>query len=238
MKRLIIISIILFTVIPNIIAGHPEEKIHISTKDLNTEHLKDAIGIITLNSGIRGGISLNLYEDNYLKAGLLNIRDNSKPISNYGYHPPVDTLVSNYRFLVLEENDEYYKIAFDYHDPKAYWVDKKELNDKFYNRIKYLNKIQTKHGEFISLFGLTNMNQRKIYSDPSTSSDFKIITKDEYQDKLIKIVEQKGEYIKIAIAVKNKQLQTEEIGEILGWIRIRDNQGRLNIWIIKMDLFG
>lgn len=219
-------------------ADLPYEIIYINRENLPKELFRNSIGIITLNSGIRAGNSLVLYDNDFKVIKRVNLRDESKPISNFGYHPPFDSLISNYRYLIIAENESYVKIVPDFNVSKSFWISKKEINQKFFSEIKYLNKLQTKSSEFLSLFDITDKDKRELYISPSELSDHILISREDYKDKLLKIVDQKGDFIKVAIVVPNSQMQKEEIGDVIGWIKIKDNDGTLNVWITMIDLFS
>jgi viroplasmin and RNaseH domain-containing protein len=144
-------------------------------------------------------------------------------------------LVSNFRYLGIDENERFLKIVYDHNSKKHAWVLKKQLNERFYLKMKYINDLKTNSGEFLSLFGLTTTNCRKIYNRPTDDSDFEIIYKKDFSNKFIKITEQKNDFLKIAIINEDCDNNIEIIKE-LGWVKIKNNTGALNIWIINIDV--
>jgi hypothetical protein len=234
MKNRFIFFTLFFITYSTIFANVPYEKFFINN-DLPREFLKRTIGILTINSGVKRNITVDIYNDDFLKTNILNLRDNSQPISNFGYHPPEDTLVSNFRYLVIDENERFLKIVYDHNNKKYAWVLKKQLNERFYLKTKYINDLKTNFGEFLSLFGLTTKNFRKIYNQPTDDSNFEIIFKKDFSNTLIKIMEQQNEFVKIAIVNEDCDNNIEIIKE-LGWVKIKDDTGALNIWIVNKDV--
>jgi hypothetical protein len=239
MKKLLIALSILCLTNTIIFADAPDEIMYIDKNNIPTDLLKKTIGIITINSGVKGGISLHIYNDSFVIIKSLNLRDDSQPISNYGYHPPVDTLISNFRYLLIDENERFIKIVYNHNQSKTAWIKKTQLNDNFYSsKINYTDNLKTDYGCFLSLFEFTNDEKIIVYALPSDNSKNTLISKNDCDNQLIKIIEQKGEFLKIGIAEINSQLQTVEIKKEIGWIKIKDANGALNVWIIKRDLFG
>lgn len=233
-NRFIFFTLFLFTY-STINANVPKEEFFINRKNLPKELLKKTIGILTISSGVKRSITVDIYNNDFFKIKTINLRDNSKPISNFGYHPPEDTLISSYRYVVIDENEKFLKIVYD-HDNKTYsWVCKKQLDECFYSKIKYINNLKTNYGEFLSLFELTSAGHRKIYNLPTDDSDFEIINKKDCSNKLIKILYQKNEFLKIAIVNEDCDNKIEIIKE-LGWVKLRDDSGALNIWIVNKDV--
>lgn len=232
-NRFIFFTLFLITYSP-IFANVPNEKFFINN-NLPREFLKRTIGILTINSGVKRNITIDIYNDDFLKTNTLNLRDNSQPISNFGYHLSEDTLISNFRYLVIDENVKFLKIVYDHNSKKYAWVCKKQIEENFYSKMKYINDLKTNYGEFLSLFELTSTDFRKIYNLPTDDSDFEFINRNDCSNKLIKILGQKNEFFKIAIVNEDCDNSIVIIKE-LGWIKLKDDTGVLNIWIVNEDL--
>ncbi len=232
--RLILFTLFLFmhsTVYSNV----PDEKFFISKNNLPKELLKKTIGIITVSSGIKRNVTVDLFNDNFIKTGKINLRDNSLPVSNFGYHPPDDTLISNFRYLITDENENFLKVVYDHNHQKHAWVSKIQLSKNFYSKIKYTDDLKTDYGEFVSLFELLSTDYRKVYNQPDKDSDFEFIREKDCSGKQVKILEQKGEFLKMAIVNEDCD-NTIEIIKELGWIKIKDETGALSVWIVNIDL--
>ena len=219
----------------SVLADGPDEWIHIKPDNIPTDLLKKTIGIITLNSGIKGGTSLNVFDDNFKLLKRINLRDNSKPISNFGYRYDNGPSISNFRYPIIALNKSFVKVSLDFEDSTTYWLSLDEIYSNFYLDFKFFQALVTDSEEFVSLFTLTTLNERKAFKLPSDNSDFIIITRAEYETSLISIVSQEGDFIKIGLVIFNRDNYEIELVKELGWIKIHDENGTLNIWIISKD---
>ncbi|MEO0097430.1 MAG: hypothetical protein ABIK78_04975 [candidate division WOR-3 bacterium] len=237
LKMFVLGLIILIYSLP-LFADAPYEKYHIEYKDISKDVLKNTIGILTINSGIKKGTKLK----GYFKKGKKFIYEKTLkvkktiPISNFGFHPPIDELyIENYRYPIVDKFEQFLCIVYDPIRNLKIWVNIKEIEKNFYTDILMVDSIPIPNNFFINIFYFTENGKRKVYKEPKNDADFIIISKDEYKYSLFKIIGQKDEFIKIGIFHFNYDTNEEWI-EPLGWIKIRDKYGRLMFWIKYVDL--
>lgn len=233
----VIISIIILYCSP-LYADAPYEQYHVAYEDISKDVLKNTMGILTINSGIKKGAELKTY----LKSGkkftfnrILKVKE-TIPISNFGYHPPIEELdIENYRYPIVDKSDRYLQIVYDPKKNLKAWVNIKEVEENFYSTIVMLDNIKIPSNFFVDIFYFTKTGRRKIYNDAKKNADFTIISRDDYRDTLLRIMEQKNGFIKIGIVHVNFDTY-EEFIEPIGWIKVRDDRGLLTIWIKYVDL--
>ena len=214
----------------------PYEKFYIDRNNIPIDFLKVTTGVITLSSGVHKiNPVIDIYADDFQKYESVNLLDKSHPISNFGYHPEKYPGISNYRYLIIDENENYLKIVYDFLLSKSGWVSKEQIEERFYSSIKTFDDLETNFGEFLSLFDLQKNDTRKVFSLPDSVSNYREISNLEVDKKEIKILNQTGDFLKIAIVDENCSNEIKIIEE-LGWILMRDDQGALNIWVIAKDL--
>ena len=219
-------------------ADAPYEQYHVAYNDISKDVLKNTIGILTINSGVKKGMELKTYsksEKKFIFDKILRVKETT-PISNFGYHPPIDELhFENYRYPIVGKSGQYLQIVYDPKKNLKAWINIKEVKEKFFTSIVMLDSIKTPSPFFVDIFYLTKNGRRKLYKEPKNDADFIIISKNEPKYSMLKIIEQKNGFVKIGIVHINFETLGETI-EPIGWIKIRDNQGMLTIWIMDIDL--
>jgi len=230
-------TLILVTILlSSIFSAVPFEKFYVDRSNIPEDFLKLTTGVITLSSGVNKESPLiDIYADDFIEYEGVDLQVNSQPISNYGYHPPIHPGISGYRYLIIAENEKYLKIVYDFVSSKSGWVPKDQIEERFYSSIKNFKDLETNYSEFLSLFDLQIANTRKVYTHPTNDSNFSIISKLEVGKKEIKILDQSGDFIKIAV-VEGICGNKFKIVKELGWTKMKDDQGAINIWVIRKDL--
>jgi len=217
----------------------PVEKYHVTYSSELKQILKETIGILTINSGVKGGRKIETYSKNdkdFKLSETLDVIKETTPVSNFGWQPILsDSLVTNYRYPVTAENGDYLEIVYDAKKGSKTWVNTKELEKNFYLTIIMIDSISTPLNFWVDIFYFTNSGKRKVYEQPNRNSNFKIISKKE-QKHLLEIIEQKGEFIKLGIVHYNYETSEDKI-EPIGWVRTRDNEGMLMFWIKLVDFY-
>ncbi|MFB6317616.1 hypothetical protein [Saccharicrinis sp. FJH54] len=234
MKKTALILFCIVFIQMNIFSDAPWEKFYVTKDNLPTDLLKKGTGILTLNSGIKRGIDLDIFDDNFKKTTVLDLRI-SKPFSNFGYHPPLDTAISNYRYLIIDQNEDYIKIVYDIENKSEAWISRYQLESRFYVSIKYFNELKTDDC-FLSIFDMLQVDQRKVYSMPDLESECIVLSRSEKGRKLLKIIDQKGDFVKLGLVYRNEDVQSERVSKVLGWIKIRNENNAINVWIFNVDL--
>lgn len=222
----------------SLFADAPYEKYHVAYKDISKDVLKNTVGILTINSGIKKGTELKAYtriEKQFSYNKTLKVKK-TIPISNFGYHPPVDELcISNYRYPIVAKFEQYLCIVYDPIKNLKTWVNMKEVEENFYTSTVMVDSIKIPSSFFVDIFYFTKSGKRKLYKEPRNDAKYIIISKNESKYGLLKIIGQKKDFVKIGIVHVDFDTYEESI-EPIGWVKIRDGQGRLMFWIKYVDL--
>ncbi len=224
------------------------ERYHVKSTNICKEVLRNTIGILTINSGVKKGSELKIYsksKEDFIYERILKVRK-TIPVSNFGYYDsdyvsyPVDTTridIENYRYPII--NDSHYPFMNIMYDPikklKA-WVNLEEVQKDFYIDIIKLDSIPIPTPFFVDIFCLTQEGKRKIYKGSKEDSNFYYIFEDQHRE--FRIIEQKGDFIRLEELIHFEPNEPpEETFESIGWIKIRDSDGLLTIWIRLVDLW-
>ena len=236
-KVIIIIAISLSYLLP-LFADAPYEKFHVPYNDQLRTVLKNTIGILTIINFKTREKELKTYlktKEDFTYDKSLKIRDETIPVSNCGYHPPIfESSISNYRYPIVEEFGEYLRIAYDPINNLKVWVNRKEVEENFHTSVVMLDSIKTPLPDFVDIFYFTKSGKRKLYKEPKKDAEFTVISEDKYKYTLLKIIDQENGFVKMGIY--HFVYQGESTIEPIGWIRLRDDQGALMIWIKGVDL--
>lgn len=219
-------------------ADAPYEKYHVTCKEISKDVLKNTIGILTIYSGDNKGTQLRTYlrsgkQFTYNKS--LEVKEETIPISAFGYHPPIDESCIGGRYPIVEKSARYLRIVYNPIKNLEAWFSIDDLEENFYTSIIMLDKIDTSSRFFVNIFCFTQSGKRKLYKEPKEDANFIIILKDEHKHSLLKIMEQKNDFVRIGILHVDFSTNKKSI-EPIGWISIRDNRAMLTIWIEDADL--
>ncbi|MFQ5906349.1 MAG: hypothetical protein ACE5JA_07230 [bacterium] len=220
-------------------ADAPYEKYHVTYEEVSKDALKGIIGVLTISSRSKGNKELRTYskaDKEFTYEKNLQIRTETTPVSNFGYHPSIDKWhIESYRYPIVALSGEYLRIVYEPRKNLRAWICVKEVGEKFRASIVRLDSVETPSPFFVDIFYFTESGKRKVYERPDNKADFKVISRDEKRWWLQRIVDQRGEFVKIA----NIQVDFESYKETIqpiGWVGIWDEQGRLTIWIKNVDL--
>ncbi len=217
----------------------PFEKYHVTYSPELRHTLKETIGILIINSGVKRGRELQTYSKNdkdFKLSETLDVIKETIPISNFGYQPIVlDSSVQNYKYPLTAGNGDYLEFVYDTKKGSKTWINTKELEKNFCLTIIMIDSIPIPSRFFVDIFYFTNSGKRKLYKQANRNSSFKIISKEE-QKPLLEIIEQKEEFFRLGIYhfydIESKDNWTEPIG----WVRIRDDKGMLLFWLKDVHL--
>ena len=152
----------------------PFEKYHVTYSPELKQTLKETIGILTINSGVKGGRKIETYSKNdkdFKLSGTLDVIKETTPVSNFGWQPIFpDSLVTNYRYPVTAENGNYLEIVYDAKKGSKTCVNTKEIEKNFYHTIIMIDSIPTPLDFWFDIFYFTNSGKRKLYEQPNRNS--------------------------------------------------------------------
>jgi len=221
-------------------ADAPYEKYHVTPESISKVVLRDTIGILTIVSGAdKTSTELNTYSrtiKSFTYSKKLKISETT-PVSNFGYQDPQNppsSSIDTYRYPIVAKSGQYLCIVYDPIKNKRAWINIKETEANFHSSIVMLENIETPSSFFIDIFYLAKKEGVKLYKEPSKNAGFTLLI-DEQKYSLLRILEQKGNFIRIGIVKVGPDTNPESV-ESIGWIRIRDEQNMLMIWVKDEDL--
>jgi len=215
----------------------PIERYHVLYEEISKDVLKNTIGILTLNSGVKGGKDLRTYlkvGEQFIYSKTLEVRGETTPISNFGWRSPIDKFIYNYRYPIVAKFGQYLCIVYEPTKNLKTWISIEEIKEQYFPYIVMLDSIKTP-SRFVDIFYFTKSGRRKVYKEPLRDADFIIISTEESKYPLLNMLEQKNGFIKIGIVHVDFDTDEQRV-EPLGWIRLKDDQGKLTIWIKYVDL--
>jgi len=219
-------------------ADAPSEKYHVAYRDISTEVLQNTIGILTINPGAKKGTSLRIYlrqADRFVPDSLLKVLETT-PISNFGYHNPEGTSkIENYRYPIIEMIGRHARIVYDPVKNLSAWIDLDEMEKDFFTTVTLLNALNESLPYYVDIFCFTESSRRKIYKSPAKGAEYFIAAKSDRRYGLLKVMEIGEGFVKVGNPRFNSESFELEGVDPIGWMRIRDDQGRLTFWINDAD---
>jgi hypothetical protein len=225
-------------------ADAPYEQYHVPPGKVIKGILKKTIGILTISSGAetKEGKELKIYKripqragaDQFQNDGKLSVVTDTRPVSNFGYHPPIDErYFDNYRYPITAKSGKFVRIVHHSLEKSETWVNPDEVKNDFGQVSVVMLKHLKKSPFYADIFYFSATGVRKLYKKPSKDSEYSLIKEKDHENSLLTIIDQKGEFVRIGAS--NSDPGGEPISP-LGWIRIRDNAGALTIWTKNFHL--
>lgn len=233
----IVLLLVIFTKM--LVADGPYEKWHVEYGNDLRIVLTDIKGILTVNSGIKKGHEFVIYSKidcSYECIDTLDILSETVPVSNFGYHPPIEqNYVANYRFPIVDIDDKYICIVYNTKQNLKAWLNIDEIEICFFTSVVMFEEIKEPVHDFVDIFYFTMSGNRKLYTEPSRDAKYRVISK-QGKYKYLRIIAQKNDYVHIACFTMDYQAGMTTT-EPIGWIRIWDDDGVLTIWIYNVDFY-
>ncbi len=212
------------------------EAYKISPSQISEEILKNTIGLFRMSGQYYynpNKLVHYIHSDGQFKSSVLPENFKFIPITGYGCDSDPELYAS---FPILRKKGKYIHIVINVLNNYSVWV---EENSGY---SIYFNEINTTC--CINIFLFAGLEKRKIYEKPTENSNFVILNRYHYMGgkkgefapnfdfSRFKLIEQNGNWIKIVKLELNHA--TEEVfeGKQKGWIQIKNNQGKLTIWIV------
>ncbi|TET45518.1 hypothetical protein E3J62_07095 [candidate division TA06 bacterium] len=220
-------------------AGAPFELYHVPYDSISGNVLKDAVGILTITSREPGKAQMKAYNKalgKFTRANPIHVLAGTVPVSNFGYHPEfIEVHVASYRFPIVGRSGDYLRIVYKQIENSRTWVKLEELERDFFTYVAMLDSIGTPSWFVSDVFFGSKDGTRKIYAQPKEDAEATVIKKDDYKYKTFRIIEQKGDFVKIRQGWQEDSLGDDSKMPPLGWIKIHDEEGRLTIWQKDQD---
>lgn len=235
-KRLHMILIFAISILSfPVFADAPTEKYHVTYTSIAKDVLKNTIGILTINSGTRGGTALRVYTrmaDRFVADSSMKVEETT-PLSSFGYHGDASIkLIENYRYPIIETIGSHARIVYDPVKSLSAWINLEETEHDFYTKVTLLSDLDALSKYYVDIHGFTKSGRRKIYESPEKDAQYAIVAKS--STSLLKVIEIGEEFVKLGKPRFNNDWQEEGIDPV-GWIRIRDDEGKLTFWLTFFD---
>jgi hypothetical protein len=210
-------------------ADEPFESYRVMRSSVAVAVLRDAIGVLTIDSGSNGGRELQTYRKRgefwvpyrRLDAG------KTVPISDFGYQPvDPEKLIANFRYPITKHEFGYVEIVLDPVADKRLWVNSAEVGKTFYVKAEYFAHLGRMQGTLIDPFFGGSYSKRRVFMIPDLSAESLEITDGAYSVR----EERNGFLLLVPFGSMD-----DPPAEPVGWLPIRDADGLLTIWLILVD---
>jgi hypothetical protein len=215
-------------------AEKPREEYYLARKDIAPTVLRDTIGMVSVWRGQmesrrpEGPWMISTYErkGSFYKASRPVPMTEAQPISGWDF-----TDQALRQFPVVQRDGLFVLTVLDARSDRRAWlrVEKKPWN------IDYLHyagvaEPEAYSGLTIDLFHLAP-ESRRLYAEPRLDAPFRIASRESdsrgYLGNDLKVVKIQGNFAQVA-----KVLGPSRLSAPLGWVEIRDRDGRLTIWYV------
>jgi hypothetical protein len=216
-------------------AEKPREEYYLSRKDISPSVLRETIGMVSVWRGQvadrspKGPWIITTFErkqGNAFTASLRVPMTETNPVSGWDF---TDQALRQYP--VVQRSGLFVLAVLDARSDRRAWlrVEKKQW------AIDYLHyagvaEPEAYTGLTIDLFHLAS-GSRRLYAEPRLDAPFRVVSGDSdsrgYLGENLKVVKIHGNFAQVAKVVGVSQLSSP-----LGWVEIRDRDGRLTIWYV------
>jgi hypothetical protein len=143
-----------------------------------------------------------------------------------------------YRFPVTNSKGEYFEIIYDILGNKKCWVNFSELKSLLSGEKPVLDWFTTQPSSepiSVDIFFLTRNKEIRVYTSPTSGSPSQALTpqseilrtNEVYDDRAFQIIERKNGFGHLGV-----NQGCDRPARSIGWIRLRDEKGRLLVWPI------
>ena len=244
MKRFLTICFLTSLLCSSLHADGEFEYYYTTYPDIPDSILANCTGILMLKVLTSSTVHLLGYESSqggFQFADSIDIQMGTLPISHFGYPSMFGNIekrqvVGTLRYPILNRQKEYVKILVDCSTNKTIWLRESDLVERYQSQYLMFNDMESYQGRSFEIDVLFNPSKSiKIYSSPSQSSEYQVISRDNFLSnyRSIHLKWQGGDFIYI-------YSQWHECGQNgpvvdIGWLPIHDSAGRLNFWIKNAD---
>jgi hypothetical protein len=216
-------------------ADAPVERYHVEADQIAPRVLEDAIGVLSLNAGVKGGRFLTRFRHEaaaWVVRDTLDLLRETTPVSNFGYDlPPDRRSVSNFRYPVVAVDSSYVEVVIDPVKDERAWLSTGEIERRFYHGlVRFDGPGPMKGGWGLDLLHLGDDENRMLYAVPDSQAARKSLRT--AGKPLWKALLVENGYVQIGVDRCNG-----EPVEPIGWLRVRDDAGRLWIWVKMVDCY-
>ncbi len=217
--RMICFLIIVFSL--TAFADPPMERIQVKFDQIDKSFFVDTVGSLRLCLYYgKNGKQIPTYfkdEGEFRKKEDIDTESDTVPLSRH---------YSLYRFPVVASEDSYVQIIYDVKQNLRTWVSTDELENLFSVEVTWFDNLQVcSFVDMKSLLGTSN--GRKIYENPDINSNYKVT----WDDPPVFISAVKGNFVQVSqISYDNPDYCNSDDNVLLGWVRIRDDEGKLRLW--------
>ena len=224
---MIILALVIFIANTNCYAEGAGDYFLYDVGKLPNDIMIDSVGIITFTVEDKEK-GLQLYERDkniFISKNIIQIKE-THPVGEGGYG-------GWYKYLVVNVVGDYVKIVLNPYRNSRAWVklNKGAVNE--YNLIIFNELIgkdlKTIKINEIDIFILSK--EIKLYKDPDENSNYIIVKKKHQEQRVFYPVVFNREFVQIGQEYFNEDTMEVTFGEPIGWIRTRDNDGKITFYL-------
>jgi hypothetical protein len=142
--------------------------------------------------------------------------------------------VSNYRYPVTGVSGDTLEIVIDPTTDQRIRFRPADLSESVNHRIVWVDSLgRAGNTLLMDCFKLAEGDTIRLFAEPSLQSQSELINDSQYG--YFDIVDQQDGFVRAGVS--HQDPSGDWVTEPLGWIEIRDNQGRLRIWIVMQDRY-
>jgi hypothetical protein len=200
-----------------------------STK-ISEQVLKDSIGVLTVSPMAGGGPNIKVYrhsDDKFVFWKSLSVLQQTKAVSGFECRPdryPQNSFTCH--FPLVAQIDNFFLIVINPETNRRAWINRKEAEKDWSIDITFFEASHPKCCEdLVDIFFFTESDKRNLYQHPSPDSPFKVIGREAATCVVLKTF--RNGFVQLA-HIGDKSTNKPE--RSLGWVRLRDDKGRLTVW--------
>lgn len=218
------------------LAGSGLDLYYVLWEEVSDRVLKDAIGVLSITS--RTGDIYELRTERRIDGGFepatpLNIGNETTPVSHFGFHPPQRS-AHGHRYPVVDTAEEHLEIAYEVPYNKRIWVSLQNLEEDFFVKLTMFDSIDVPSPFYVDIFFSSEYKKRTVFEEPKDDAKNRVLDIGQYGRSLIRVTDARHGFLKIGMGSLD---YPEESIIPLGWIKLRDDKGRLAIWINMIDIY-
>lgn len=210
------------------------EHYHVKYSQISKAVHRDTIGTLSIyNWTQKTGKNIISYQkkpNGFILSKYFDIKKDTIPFSTWGL-TGWRTNDSIYRFPITAKENDYLQIVIDVQKEIRAWVNLQSLEISFMVDVILFEAIKGKKWDTIINPILSGPWKVKVCEEPNESSKSFDLLLGGWDPLFFKAMESSGGYVKVDRWVYSQEAGKSSI-KPLGWIRVKDKEGKLLIWVI------
>jgi hypothetical protein len=210
-------------------ADGPSEEYRVARASVAVSVLRDAIGVLTVDSGDGSDPLLPTYvkRGEYWVPHRRLTPSRTSPVSAFTTSPEeAGKTFSNYRFPITRREFGYAEIVVDPVKDARLWVNTVELRKSFRVSADYFARLERLQGAFVDPFFGAPQAERRAYMSPDLSAQSSELG--------VGLYHVRGERDGFLLLVPVGGMD-DPPAQPAGWVPIRDADGLLTLWLFYVD---